>query len=180
MEELRKKAEEVLETYVKDPYHLTHARMVAKAMEAVAERDGKDPDMYYATGLVHDIDYGDDYDVADHTKISKRVLEEAGFPAEVIHAVQSHAWQLSGVQPETHLDFALVACDEISGLFYAYKLMRPDGFKGMKVSSFKKKFKDKGFAAKVDRDDIMVGVEGLGTDLGEHIQLLIEAFSDFE
>ena len=173
---LREKAFELLEKYVKDPYHKVHAKMVAYAMEKLAERFGEDKDIYFVTGLLHDIDYGPGFDPSEHTKISPKILKDAGFPEEVIHAIQAHNSQNSGVLPKTRLDFALIAADEISGLFYAYSLMRPDGFAGMTAKSFKKKFKDKSFAKKVDRQEILRGVEGLGIDFTEHISLLIEVF----
>ncbi|PIQ73695.1 hypothetical protein COV58_01075, partial [Candidatus Roizmanbacteria bacterium CG11_big_fil_rev_8_21_14_0_20_36_8] len=82
--------------------------------------------------------------------------------------------------PKTQLDFALIACDELSGLLYAYSLMRPTGFDGMEAKSVKKKFKDKAFAAKIDRKEIMVGVAGLKIGLSEHIKTLIEVFQEME
>ena len=177
---IRKKAEQLLDKYVKDKYHKIHAKMVAMAMEAVAEKFGYDKDLYYAVGLVHDIDYGPDYKPEEHTKISPKILAKAGFPDEAIHAVKAHNWKNSGVEPKTELDYALIACDEISGLFYAYSLMRPDGFKGIKPKSFKKKFKDKSFAQKIDRADIIRGIEGLGIDFSEHIELLSKAFEKID
>ena len=173
---LRERAHELLGKYVKDPYHRIHAKMVAYAMEAVAEKLGEDKDIYFVTGLLHDIDYGPGFKVEEHTKISPKILKEAGFPDVVIKAIKAHNWRNSGVEPKTKLDFALIACDEISGLFYAYSLLRPERFRGIKPKSFKKKFKDKSFAKGVDRSDIIRGIEGLGVDFNEHISLLSEVF----
>ncbi len=173
---LRKVAHEVFDKYVKDPYHKTHGLMVAFAMGGLAEHFGEDKDIYYVTGLLHDIDYGPDFKPEEHTKVSPKILREYGFPKEIIHAIEAHNSKLSGVEPKTRLDFALIAADEISGLFYAYSLMRPEGFKGMSVKSFKKKFKDKAFAKKVDRADILRGINGLGIPFNEHVQILISVF----
>ncbi len=177
---LRNKALEILNKYVKEQYHRIHAFMVAYAMEAVAKHFGEDPDKYFVTGLLHDIDYGPDFKLEDHTKISPKILREVGFSEDIIHAIQAHNSKLSGVEPKTRLDYALIACDEISGLFYAYSLMRPEGFEGMSVKSFKKKFKDKAFAKKVDRADILKGIDGLGIPFDEHITLLIKTFEKYQ
>ena len=83
---------------------------------------------------------------------------------------------LTGVEPETDLAKYLLAVDELAGFLYAYSLMRPTGFEGMKASSAKKKFKDKSFAAKVDRNEIMYGVDVAGLDFGDHLDFLIRVF----
>ena len=173
---LRDKAYELLKRYVKDPYHRIHAKMVAYAMEALAEKFNEDKDIYFVTGLLHDIDYGEGFNKDEHTKISPKILKEHGFPDDAIHAIQAHNFRVSGVKPKTRLDFALIAADEISGLFYAYSLLRPERFKGIKPKSFKKKFKDKAFAKKVDRADILRGINGLGIPFNEHVQILISVF----
>jgi putative nucleotidyltransferase with HDIG domain len=174
----REQALDMLHEHVKDDYQLLHSKMVAKAMESLATEYNENIDLWYITGLLHDIDY---YEYPDqHPSISINWFKKLNLSDELINAVNSHAFNRTGIHPKSKLDFALIACDELSGLIYAYKLMRPNGLEGMEAKSVKKKFKDKSFAAKVNRDEIMVGIEGLGVDLGEHIQKLIVAFRDME
>jgi lysyl-tRNA synthetase class 2 len=170
----REEALNLLEDHVKEPYQVLHAKMVAAGLEAYAEKFGEDKDLWYLTGLLHDVDYFEF--PTEHPKKSLEWFEEWNYPTELTHAVAAHAHERTGVEPESRLAAALIAVDELAGLLYAYSLMRPEGFSGMEVSSAKKKFKDKAFAAKVDRDEIMFGVEKLGVDLGEHIEFLIGIF----
>lgn len=170
----RAEALEFLKEKVRNDYQIHHSQMVAKAMEAYAQKLGEDTELWYVTGLVHDIDYFEFPEV--HPEKSLEWFRELDYPEELIHAVEAHAFMRTGVEPETKLAAALIACDEMSGLLYAYSLMRPTGFEGMEAKSVKKKFKDKSFAAKVDRNDISYGMEKLGVDFGEHVALLIETF----
>ncbi|PIZ62840.1 hypothetical protein COY16_03455, partial [Candidatus Roizmanbacteria bacterium CG_4_10_14_0_2_um_filter_39_13] len=104
------------------------------------------------------------------------------YPVELINAVSAHAFgsKRTETPPKIPIDFALIACDELSGLLYAYSLMRPTGFDGMEAKSVMKKFKDKAFAAKIDRTEIKMGVDGLKLDMKEHMQKLIEVFGQME
>jgi predicted hydrolase (HD superfamily) len=180
----RDEAVQLLKDHVKDDYQIHHAEMVAKATEAYAqfandlasELDIVKQDLYYITGLVHDIDY---YQFPDeHPLVALRWLTEWGYPAELIHAVEAHAYGYNGniTLPKTHLAAALMACDELSGFLYAYSLMRPTGFQGMEVKSVIKRLKDKAFAAKINREDIYRGVEYLGVSIEEHIERMIGIF----
>lgn len=171
----RDEAIKLLEDYVKEPYQILHAKMVAKGMEAYAQKLNQNEDLWYVTGLLHDLDYDKFPD--EHPKESLKWFTDWGYPNELIQAISAHAMSSgrTDTQPKTQLDFALIACDEMSGLLYAYSLMRPSGFEGMEAKSVMKKFKDKAFAAKIDREEILMGVEGLGIDLKEHIELLIKA-----
>lgn len=170
----RSQAKELLEENVQDDYQRHHSEMVAKAMEAYAEKFSEDKDLWYITGLLHDLDY---YKFPEqHPAKSIGWFKEWDYPQELIHAVEAHAFMRTKTEPETKLAAALIACDELSGLLYAYSLMRPRGFEGMEVKSVKKKFKDKAFAAKVNRDDINYGIEKLGVELGEHIGFLLAVF----
>ncbi len=172
----REEALKFLIEKVKDDYQLHHSQMVANAMESYAKKLGENEDLWYITGLVHDVDYFEFPEV--HPVKSLEWFKEMEYPEELIHAVEAHAFMRTGVEPKTILASALIACDEMSGLLYAYSLMRPDGFKGMDTKSVKKKFKDKSFAAKVDRNDINYGIDKLGVDFNEHAQLLIETFQN--
>lgn len=172
----RDKAQKFLKTHVKNEYQLHHAEMVATAMEAYAENFGEDKNLWYITGLLHDVDFEKYPDT--HPGESLKWFKERAYPGELIHAVEAHAYGYNSytTRPETRLAAALIACDEISGLFYAYKKINPIPYSDMKTSSIKKRFNEKKFAAKIDREGIMVGCELLGVTLTDHIQNLINAF----
>ena len=176
----RDEALKLLEEYVQEPYQRLHAKMVALGMEAYAKQYGEHEDLWYMTGLLHDLDY-DKYPDA-HPNESLKWFADWGYPTELIDAVSAHAFgsQRTNTPPKTKLDYCLIACDELSGLLYAYSLMRPEGFVGMKPKSVKKKFKDKSFAAKIDRAEIMLGVDGMELDLGDHMSTLIAVFQEIE
>lgn len=174
----REEAQKLLDEHVKDEYLKLHSQMVAKAMEAYAEKYGEDKDKWYITGLLHDLDYSEF--PGEHPGKSLEWFKEWGFPEDVIHAVRAHALDYNGyakIEPESKMAAALIACDEMCGILHAYSLMRPTGYQGMETKSVKKKFKDKAFAAKINRDDISYGVDKLGVDLGDHIAFLVEVFS---
>ncbi len=150
--------------------------MVAAAMEFYARHFGEDENLWYITGLLHDVDYFDFPE--EHPNQSIQWFKQWSYPEELIHAISAHAHS-SGrttTEPSSQLDFALIACDELSGLLYAYSLMKPEKFKGMEASSALKKFKNKGFAAKIDREEIQLGVTGLHLELKNHIENLISVF----
>ena len=170
----RLEAQATLEEHVTDEYQLLHAFMVAKALEAYAEELGEDEDLWFITGLLHDLDYEEFPD--EHPMRSVNWLSEMDVPEELIHAVESHAYLITGVEPETKLAQALIAVDELTGFLYAYSLMRPSGFEGMKASKVVKKLKDQSFAAKISREDIYYGVEKFDVDMKEHVTFLIDVF----
>lgn len=174
----REQALEILKEHVKDEYQILHSKMIATSLEAYAKKLGENQDLWYITGLLHDVDYFEH--PQEHPKKSMEWFLEWNYPSQLGHAVAAHAWDRTGVQPKTKLAAALIACDELSGLIYAYSLMRPEGLKGMKVKSLKKKFKDKSFAAKVNRDEVNFGVEKFEVDMGEHMQFLIEVYQGME
>ena len=166
-------AVEQLQAWTTNPSLLTHARSVEIVMRAAAEKygDAADAELWAVTGLLHDADY--DAWPEEHPKRIVDWLRERG-EDEVAQAVACHQtkWELT---PETPLDKALLACDELTGFIIACCLVRPEGVATLKPKSVKKKLKDKAFAAKVDREIIRQGVEILGVELGEHIQFVIDA-----
>lgn len=172
----REEAEKLLKDHVSDSYQQHHSHMVARAMETYAKEFQEDAELWFITGLLHDLDYYEFPD--DHPSKSLEWFKEWEFPDELISAVESHAFMRTGAKPTTKLGKALIACDEMSGLLYAYSLMRPTGFDGMEVKSVKKKFKDKSFAAKIDRSDINYGMEELGVSFEDHVSTLISVFKD--
>lgn len=173
-------ATQLLQKHVKEPYQLLHSKMVASAMKMYSKEYGENENLWYITGLMHDLDYNEFPN--EHPKYSIEWLEELKYPKELIYSISAHAYSTkrTDTPPKSTMDFALIACDELSGLLYAYSLMRPTGFIGMEAKSAIKKFKDKAFAAKVDRNEITTGVDGLGLDLKEHIQKLISVFQTID
>jgi predicted hydrolase (HD superfamily) len=133
----------------------------------------EDPLLWYLTGLLHDIDFDEHPDT--HPGPSLQWFKDWGYPDDLIHAVEAHAYGYHGFTtlPRTKLAAALVACDEISGIFYAYRKMNPVRYGEMKASSIRKKFKDPGFAAKIDRATIELGCDHLGVTLDDHIANLV-------
>lgn len=169
----REQSESLLKSHIKNEKLLHHCYMVAQALEAYATKLGEDPELWYATGLLHDLDWEEFPD--EHP--NKAIKDWFGaYPESMKHAIAAHAPSRTGVEPSTTLDNYLFACDELSGFLHAYSLMRPEGFAGMKVSSVTKKLKDKSFAANVSREDIYQGEALIGIPLSEHIAFLIELF----
>lgn len=173
----RAAAATLLEKHVKNDYQRYHALMVGTAMEGYAQKYGEDEDLWFLTGYLHDLDY-DEYPEL-HPAESLKWFAEWGYPESLIHAVEAHAYGYNGFEtmPQTPLASALIACDEISGIFYAYQKINPVPFGEMKVSSIKKRLKSKAFAAKIDRETIYMGCEKLGVELGEHIGNLVQFYA---
>ena len=153
-----------------------HARGVEAAMRRAAHRYGAgaaDEPRWAIAGLLHDADY--DRWPEEHPRRIVAWLRERGEP-EIAQAVVAH-YDPADVPELTSLDKALLACDELTGFVMACCLVRPDGIRSLTPSSVKKKLKDKGFAAKVKREDVYGGAERLGVDLDEHIRLVIDALA---
>jgi predicted hydrolase (HD superfamily) len=159
----------LLREHVRDDYQLHHALMVATAMEGYASLYNEDPLLWYLTGLLHDIDFQEHPDT--HPAPSLQWFKDWGYPDTLIHAVEAHAYGYHGFAtlPQTRLAAALVACDELTGIFYAYRKMNPVRYGEMKAGSIRKKFKDHTFAAKIDRSTIELGCTHLGVALDDHI-----------
>src|SRR4051795_4504065 len=155
-----------------------HILGVEAAMRAYARRWDEDEEAYAVTGLVHDLDYERFPDLdSGHPRYAIRELEERGYPQGVIDAVAGHA-DFMGVPRETRMAKTLYGVDELSGFVAACALVRPTGIEGMKPKSVKKKLKTPSFAAAVNREDIQRGIEELGVDETEHIQLVIDAMAE--
>ncbi len=151
-----------------------HARAVEIVMRAAAHRYGEgadDEEAWGNAGMLHDADY--EKWPGDHPDRIVAWLHGQGEDA-LAHAVSAH-YTKWGIPHESALDKALLACDELTGFIVACTLVRPDGVKTLAPRSVKKKLKDKGFAAKVERSEVTAGAELLGVDLGEHIQFVIDA-----
>jgi putative nucleotidyltransferase with HDIG domain len=151
-----------------------HMYAVEAAMRAYARKLGEDEDLFGITGLVHDFDYESRPD--EHPLPGAEVLREEGYPEELVHAVLAHNEPRTGVAPETLLDRTLRACDEITGLITAAALVRPSrSLDDLEAKSVMKKFKDRAFAAGVDREEVSEAAREFGVDLKEHTQFVIEA-----
>lgn len=173
----REEAHSILEKHVKDEYQRYHALMVATAMEGYAKLFSEEENLWYVTGLLHDLDFEEYPDV--HPAQSLKWFKEWSYPEELIHAVEAHAYGYNNFKtlPQTKLAATLMACDEISGIFYAYRKLNPIPYGEMKASSISKRLKEKAFAAKIHRDTIYRGCELLGVELSEHINNLIHSFA---
>ena len=164
MELTRAQALDLLKEYNKEPFHLQHAFTVEGVMAWYAKElgYGDEADFWAMVGLLHDIDF--EQWPEEHCKKAPELLAAAGADERLIHAVVSHAYGLcSDVAPEHEMEKVLFAVDELTGLIGAAALMRPSrSVMDMEVSSLKKKFKDKKFAAGCSRDVIRQGAENLG------------------
>ncbi len=173
----REKTFELLKKYVNDDYQILHAQMVEEAMRAYAKKFDADEELWGATGLLHDIDFYQWPDTHPN-EVKIREITKNEYPDVVYEAIMGH-WTKTGFERKTKMAKALIAIDELAGLFFAVAKTRPTGF-DMQLKSIKKKFKDKSFASKIDRNEIKIGVDELGISLDEHFTFLIEIFKKFQ
>ena len=154
-----------------------HMLAVETCMRAYARARGEDIDRWGVVGLLHDFDWEIHPTAAEHPELGCRMLEELGWPADIVRAIRGHATYLH-VPRDTMMAKALFACDELAGLITAVAYVRPSKtVREVTVSSVKKKMKDKRFAANVNRDDIVEAAQEFGVDLDEHIAFMIAAMS---
>jgi predicted hydrolase (HD superfamily) len=176
----REAARRLMEEWITGESLRKHCMGVALCCEAYgrleAARLGLEPeeteqmaDRYVSAGLLHDFDYERHPTPAEHPFVGVAYLREHGWPEETLHAILAHA-DYSGVRPETHLDRALFASDELSGFLTACALVKPSkAIAEVEVKGVLKKMKDKAFARAVHREDITAGAELLGISLEEHV-----------
>jgi len=132
-------------------------------------------DLWGIVGLTHDFDYEKYPSLNDHPYKGNEILQERGWPEVIRRAIMSHA-EYTGVTRDTPMEKALFACDELAGFITAVALIKPGkSLAEVDAKSVRKRMKDKAFARKVNRDDIVNGAAGLGVDLDEHIALCIAA-----
>ena len=160
-------AKKLLAQHTTEEHLFHHAAAVSAAMGAMAEAYGEDKEHWAAIGWLHDVDY-EKYP-NEHCHHVWEILTPAGVEEDDIKAIISHGYGITTdeVEPATNLEKSLFAVDELTGIIQAYALMRPERMDGMAVKSLKKKYKDKKFAAKCNREIINRGIENLGMDLGE-------------
>lgn len=167
---------ELLEKWVQNPGLRKHMLAVEASVRYYARIYGEDQDLWGTAALLHDLDWEKFPD--EHPQVGLVELDRLGYPSEVLQAIRAHAPELTGTEPQTLLDKVLFACDELSGLVYACCLVRPNGIDDLKPKSVVKKFKDKAFAAGVDRSQVSRGMELLDIDRSEHISNVIEALKE--
>lgn len=172
----------LLKKYNKEPFHILHGLTVEGVMRYFAKKlgYGEEADFWAMAGLLHDIDFEMYPD--EHCIKAPELLKDAGVSDELIHAVCSHGYGITvDVKPEHQMEKVLFATDELTGLIGAAARMRPSkSVMDMEVSSLKKKFKDKKFAAGCSRDVIRQGAEMLGWALEKLMEMTIMAMRSCE
>jgi len=170
----REQALEILNTHVKAEHLIRHALTVEAVMRYFAELYGEDVEKWGIIGLLHDIDF-EKYP-EQHCHKVRELLSPYGFPEEYMRAIESHGYGIvSDVEPRERMEKVLFATDELTGLIAATALMRPSrSILDLELSSVRKKWKQKGFAAGVDREVVKQGAEMLGIELYELISLTIK------
>ena len=172
------RAKELNATMVSESHLITHALSVSAAMGAMAEHFGEDKEHWMAIGYLHDYDY-EKYP-EEHLQHTKEPLLAAGLEEDEVRAILAHGYGLcSDVEPVTNMEKSLYTVDELTGIVQACARMRPHGITDLEVSSLMKKFKDKGFAAKCDRELIKGGCAMLGMEVRDVAALCIEGMKQF-
>lgn len=172
------RAKELLATTTTEEHLFLHAKNLMAAMGGLAQHFGENKEHWMAIGYLHDYDY-EKYP-EEHLQHTEEPLREAGLTEEEIRAILAHGYGLcSDVEPVTNLEKSLYAVDELTGIIQAAARMRPAGITDMEISSFMKKFKDKKFAAKCDREVIKKGCEMLGMEVKEVAAICIEAMKEY-
>ena len=169
----------LMTTHVQNENLRKHMYAVEAAMRFYARKYGEDEELWAMTGLLHDTDYEEYPDLREHTQVLAGWLREGGYDERITYAILAHNDLNVATHPRNNLlSHALFACDEVTGMVTATTLVRPTkSILGLEVASVRKKMKTKGFAAGVNREDLVNGAAELGTDLDEHIANVIEAMS---
>jgi len=170
MNPTREDALALLKKYNQSESLIKHALSVEAVMKHFAKLNNEDEEKWGIIGLIHDLDY-EQYP-EQHCTITKKILEEEGWPEDYIRAVLSHGWGMcTDVEPELYMEKVLYATDELTGLITAAVLVRPSkSILDLTVKSVKKKWKVKAFAAGANREVIQKGADMLGMDLSDVIQ----------
>jgi predicted hydrolase (HD superfamily) len=162
----------------REGHEFTRADETHTSPGALAPEGLSNEDLWGIVGLIHDFDYDRYPSLDDHPYKGNAILKERGWPDVISRAVMSHA-EYTGVTCDSTMEKALFACDELAGFITAVTLIKPSkSLADVDVKSVRKRMKDKAFARKVNRDDIVNGAAALGVDLEEHIALCIEAMKE--
>ena len=168
----------ILKEYTKSESLLKHAYAVETCVRAYAAKLNEDVEYWGCVALLHDFDYEMFPTAEDHPAKGSEILKEKGFDEEFRNAILSHAGY-SGVPRNNQLRKVLFACDELAGFITAVTYVRPSkSVDEVEVKAVRKKMKDKAFAAKVSREDIISGAEELGVSLDEHIEFCLTAMKN--
>ena len=180
MELTREQAMGLLRKYNTEPFHIQHALTVEGVMRWFAQENGEDTDFWGLCGLLHDVDF--EKWPEQHCRKAPELLAEVNASPEMVHAICSHGYGICcDVEPTAQMEKILFAADELTGLIGAAARMRPSkSVMDMELSSLKKKFKDKKFAAGCSRDVIRTGAERLGWSLDELMEKTILAMRSCE
>jgi predicted hydrolase (HD superfamily) len=182
-------AEALLREWTASESLVKHGLSVARCTESYGERAAESLGltgdarqqmvaMYRCAGLLHDFDYDRHPSLEEHPFVGVAYLRQHGWPEEICHAILAHA-DYSGVAPETHLDQALFACDELAGFLTACALVKPSrAIADVEVAGVKKKMKDKAFARAVKREDILRGADLLGIPVEDHVGHCLRAMQE--
>ncbi len=172
----KERALEILHENIKNKNLRKHHYGVAAAMKKLAQVLEGDPAVWEIVGLLHDADYERTKDQMDrHTILLAEILEGEDLDDEIIRCIQSHASEYSGVKPSTAMDYALLSCDDLTGLIVAVALVHPEKLGGVTVKSVLKKFSAKSFAASVNREKISKCEPNLNIGLERFVGLVLEA-----
>jgi putative nucleotidyltransferase with HDIG domain len=174
----REQAWAIVTEYTQSDSLRRHMLAVEIAMRAYAPRFNGDPEVWGVAGLLHDFDYERYPDVAveGHPVVGSKILRERGVSDDIIKTILAHAEEITGVKPETPMEKTLVAVDELTGFLIAVALVRPSkSILDVELKSVRKKWKDKLFAAPVNRQEIEHAAASLGVDLDVHIQTVLDA-----
>jgi putative nucleotidyltransferase with HDIG domain len=158
-----------------------HMLAVEAGMRAYARMYGEDEELWGIVGLVHDFDYeqNPDLSVEGHPVTGAKILRERGWPEEIVRAMLAHASEYTGVAPESRMEKALCAVDDLTGFLVAVALVRPSkNIRDVKLKSVRKKWRDKAFAAAVGREQIEQAAAALGVEREEHIQTVLDAMKE--
>jgi putative nucleotidyltransferase with HDIG domain len=177
----REDAWQLVNEFTKNQNLVRHMLAVEAGMLAYARKFGEDEELWGIVGLIHDFDYeqNPDLTVEGHPVTGAKILRERDWPEEIVRAVLSHASEYTGVPRETLMEKALYAVDDLTGLLVAVALVRPSkDIRDVKLKSVRKKWKDKAFAAAVNREEIEKAAADLEVDLSEHIQTVLDAMKE--
>lgn len=175
----KERALEILHENIKNPNLRKHHYGVAAAMSRLAKELGGDPEVWEIVGLLHDADYEKTKDNMDrHTLLLAEILTDEDIGEEIIRSIQSHAAEYTGVSPSSLMDYALLSCDDLTGLIVAVALVHPEKIAAVTVDSVIKKFNTKAFAASVNREKILKCESSLDLPLERFIGVVLESMQE--
>ncbi len=176
----RAEAWDIVTEFTASPTLRRHMLSVEAAMRHYARHFGEDEALWGVVGLLHDFDYEQNPDVSveGHPIVGEHILRERGISEEIRQAILAHAPEITGVQPQSLMEQTLVAVDELTGFLIAVTLVRPNkDIREVRLKSVRKKWKDRAFAAAVNRGEIEEAATRLGIPLDEHIQHVLSAMA---